>query len=99
MSPTMMAARRRGIGPCEGGSSFPDLKLRISPIAGGLHKLAKADPSLRLPKALVCEGYHSDEIGQCRSNRRPRVPESEGVTSIEPSWPRRRLMPGAELTA
>src|SRR4051794_4288074 len=97
MSPTMIAARRRGIPPCGGGSfGFPDLKLRISPIAGGLHKSTRGGPSLRLRETIVCERYHIDEPGQCRRNRRQRVPESEGLQLLEPSWPNLRLKQRSE---
>jgi hypothetical protein len=33
---------------------------------GALHRLARGSPSLRRRGNIVCEGYHIDELEQCR---------------------------------
>src|SRR6185437_2651397 len=68
MSPAMIAARRLGIALL-GGPSFPDLKLRISPmvrVSTNLQTVAKSYWPFRLNFHL--EGYHIDRAEQAGKN-------------------------------
>src|SRR3954451_14049270 len=74
----MIAARRRGPTPCEGGSPlFPDRKLRISPISCST-KLANATAAYDAKK-IEFQKYHIDERRQYRSTRLYRVADRNAI--------------------
>src|SRR4051812_43768835 len=84
MSPTMMAARRRGPTPCKGGSPlFPDRKLRISPIADPQNWRTR--PHHTIPKRIEFQKkYHIDERRQYRSTRLYRVADRNAILDSLP---------------